>query len=118
VAKRKVTVLVDDIDGSRADGTVVFGIDGAAYEVDLAESNEQILREAIAKFCGAATRVGKWQVVPDRRQAGPARAGRPAGSAERSRAIREWAAEAGIPVSPRGRIGTAVIARYEQAQQA
>jgi hypothetical protein len=28
------TLLVDDIDGSEAEGTVRFGLDGAEYEID------------------------------------------------------------------------------------
>jgi hypothetical protein len=119
VAKRKLTVLVDDIDGSAADGSVIFGIDGAAFEVDLAEVNEKVLRESIAKFCGAATRLGKWQIIPDRRRQAPrpVATGRAVGSAERNRAIRAWAEGEGISVSARGRISASVIARYEKAQQ-
>lgn len=119
VAKRKLTVLVDDIDGSPADGSVIFGIDGAAFEVDLAEPNERVLRESIAKFCGAATPLGRWQVVPDRRMRGRAGAQAMAnGDLERNRAVRAWATQQGIKVSPRGRIAASIVSRYEEAQQA
>jgi hypothetical protein len=29
------TLFIDDIDGSAADGTVRFGLDGTEYEIDL-----------------------------------------------------------------------------------
>jgi hypothetical protein len=34
-AQKIQTLLIDDLDGSEADGTVRFGLDGAEYETDL-----------------------------------------------------------------------------------
>jgi Lsr2 len=35
VAQKVQTLFVDDIDGSDADGTIGFGLDGTDYEIDL-----------------------------------------------------------------------------------
>ena len=39
--QRIITELVDDIDGSKAEETVRFAIDGVEYAVDLSEKNAQ-----------------------------------------------------------------------------
>jgi hypothetical protein len=36
MAQRVQTLLIDDLDGGEAAGTVRFGLDGAEYEIDLA----------------------------------------------------------------------------------
>ena len=38
--------LVDDLNGSKADGTVSFGLDGKSYEIDLSTKNAEKLRGA------------------------------------------------------------------------
>jgi nucleoid-associated protein Lsr2 len=35
VAQKVQTLFIDDIDGSTAEGTVRFGMDGIEYEIDL-----------------------------------------------------------------------------------
>ena len=35
MAQKVQTLYVDDLDGSEADGTIRFGLDGAEYEIDL-----------------------------------------------------------------------------------
>ena len=39
MAKRVQVVLEDDVDGSPADETVSFGLDGVSYEIDLSAAN-------------------------------------------------------------------------------
>ena len=39
MAKTVIVKLVDDIDGSDADETVQFALDGKSYEVDLSTAN-------------------------------------------------------------------------------
>ena len=58
VAQKIQTVFVDDLDGSEAEGTVRFGLDGAEYEIDLNAEHAQALREALAPYVGAARRAG------------------------------------------------------------
>jgi len=38
VAQKIQTVFIDDLDGSEAEATVRFGLDGAEYEIDLTPS--------------------------------------------------------------------------------
>ena len=58
MAQKVQTLFVDDIDGSAADGTVRFGLDGTDYEIDLNAEHAQALRDALARYISAARRVG------------------------------------------------------------
>ena len=51
--------LTDDLDGSNADGTVWFGLDGTEYEIDLNAEYVQALRDALARQMKAARRPGR-----------------------------------------------------------
>ena len=55
MAQKVNIVLVDDIDGSEAEETITFGIDGANYEIDLNAKNAGKLRDALATYIGHAT---------------------------------------------------------------
>src|SRR5688572_3518668 len=59
VASRTITPLQDDIDGSDANQTVRFAIDGTEYEIDLSERNAIRFRESIAEFVGHARKIRK-----------------------------------------------------------
>ncbi|MDR7303044.1 membrane protein involved in colicin uptake [Haloactinomyces albus] len=50
MAERIQVELVDDIDGSRAQQTVTFALDGVAYEIDLSERHAQQLRAVFARY--------------------------------------------------------------------
>ena len=52
------TLFIDDLDGNAAEGTVRFGLDGTEYEIDLNAKHAQELRDALARYVGAARRVG------------------------------------------------------------
>ncbi|MFC6010911.1 histone-like nucleoid-structuring protein Lsr2 [Nocardia lasii] len=114
MARKVVVTLVDDFDGtSAADATVTFGIDGAAYEIDLSDANAAQLREVFEQWVPFARRTG-------RAKAGAARRIGSAPAAESTRRsdlteIRTWAAQNGHTVSSRGRISAEVISAYEQA---
>jgi hypothetical protein len=58
MAQKIQTLLIDDLDGSEAEGTVRFGLDGAEYEIDLNAEHAQALRDALARYVGAARRAG------------------------------------------------------------
>ena len=58
MAQKMQTLFIDDLDGSEAEGTVRFGLDGAEYEIDLNAEHAQELRDALARYVGAARRVG------------------------------------------------------------
>ncbi len=98
MAHKVQTLLIDDLDGSEADGTVRFALDGIAYEIDLNAGHAQQLRDALARYVSAARRVGG----AARR---PARSGRGASaSGVNTTEVREWARAQGIDVKDRDRV--------------
>ena len=117
MAQRVQVILEDDLDGSEADETVVFGLDGAEYEVDLSTANAQGLRDAVAPWVGVARRTGG-----RRKRTQSATAARPVennGSANNGSTntgdIRAWAQENGYEVSSRGRVSAEIRDAYEKA---
>ena len=50
MAQKIQTLFIDDLDGSAAEGTVRFGLDGAEYEIDLNARHAQELRDALARY--------------------------------------------------------------------
>jgi hypothetical protein len=62
VAQKIQTLFIDDLDGSEAEGTVRFGLDGAEYEIDLNAEHARALRDALARYVGAARR--GWRHCP------------------------------------------------------
>ncbi|MFY1632752.1 histone-like nucleoid-structuring protein Lsr2 [Solwaraspora sp. WMMB335] len=111
MAKKVITLLTDDLDGSEADRTVEFSLDGVSYTIDLSEKNAGKLRKALDAYIAAGTRVSRSAATARGRGgfAAPARSDR-----EQNRAIREWAAKNGYTVSERGRIPANVIAAYHK----
>ena len=59
MAKQTVTLLTDDIDGTEADRTVEFGLDGVNYTIDLSDKNAGKLRKALDPYLTAASRIGR-----------------------------------------------------------
>ena len=111
VAQKIQTLFIDDIDGSAAEGTVRFALDGTDYEIDLNKQHAEALRKAMAKYVEAA-----------RRSSSGAAARRPARSGRRSSAsglntteVREWAKAQGIEVKDRGRVPAELVVRFRAA---
>jgi len=109
VAQKIQTLFIDDLDGSEADGTIRFGLDGTEYEIDLNAGHAQALRDALARYVRAARRAG-----------GGAR--RPAGGGRRASAdghdstkVREWAKAQGIEVKDRGRVPAELVVKFKAA---
>ena len=69
VARQVHVKLVDDLDGSQASETVVFGLDGRHYEVDLSEENAARLRDGLSRFVQAARRQRHQRDLVERRTA-------------------------------------------------
>ncbi len=113
MARTTIVQLTDDIDGSEAVETVRFAVDGRTYEIDLSTEHAESLRHSLAQFVAAARRAGRIDASTGR---GQGRHGRPQGAD--SSAVRAWASENGVPVSPRGRVAQAVVDQYNIAQQA
>jgi len=109
VAQKIQTLFIDDIDGSEAEGTVRFALDGTDYEIDLNTKHADALRKALARYVDAA-----------RRGSGAAR--RPVRSGRRSAAsglntteVREWAKAQGIEVKDRGRVPAELVVKFRAA---
>jgi Lsr2 len=115
MAKKVVTLLTDDLDGTEADRTVEFGLDGVMYSIDLSDKNAGKLRKALQAYITAGHRLGRGPV------AGPGtprtRTGAAAhqSSRDQNQAVRAWAAKNGYQVSERGRIPVSVVEAFNQA---
>jgi len=110
VAKQIIHKLVDDLDGGDADETVKFALDGIQYEIDLSKKNAAKLRDVIAPFVAAGSKVGRGGVVVG----GRAARGRGGAAADReqNKAIRSWAKREGKEISDRGRIPQEIVDEY------
>jgi hypothetical protein len=107
MAIKTVVEVIDDLDGSKAEETVRFGLDGTEYEIDLSSAHSKKLRDALQPFVQAGRRVGG------------KRSGRRSGAAgtdgKQSKAIRDWAKQHGMQVSDRGRVSAEVQKAYNEA---
>jgi hypothetical protein len=108
---RKVQVrLLDDLDGTTAEETLKFGLDGINYEIDLNAQHADELRAGLARYVLKARRLGRERVAVS----SPTRAvTSTAASRDQNRAIREWARTKGIELSERGRIPAHVVQQFE-----
>jgi hypothetical protein len=108
MAQKIQTLLIDDVDGSPAEGTVRFGLDGIDYEIDLNAGHAQALRGALARYTGVARRGSG-----TRR---PAQRGRKAGTESVNNSeVRDWARRQGIDVKDRGRIPAELVVKFRAA---
>src|SRR6201982_4246771 len=73
MAQKVQVLLVDDIDGSEATETVSFGLDGAAYEIDLSSGNAGKLRTELAQYVEHARKSGGAQLRRRRQRNGAGR---------------------------------------------
>ncbi len=109
MAQKVQTLFIDDLDGSEAEGTVRFALDGVEYEIDLNVDHAQELREALAPYVSAARRAGGGA----RR---PAKTGRKApASGLNTTEVREWAKAQGIEVKDRGRVPAELVVKFKAA---
>ena len=110
MAQKIQTLFIDDIDGSEAEGTVRFALDGAEDEIDLNAKHAEALRKSLARYVDAARRSSG---AAARR---PARSGRKAAaSGLNTTEVREWAKAQGIEVKDRGRVPAELVVRFRAA---
>lgn len=107
MAKKIITSITDDLDGSDGAETVTFSYKGTNYEIDLSNKNAQKLESALEPYVNAGRKVG-------RASSGSSSGGSRSNAAELQK-IREWAASQGIEVSARGRIAQSVVDQYNAA---
>ncbi|CAQ03258.1 histone-like nucleoid-structuring protein Lsr2 [Clavibacter sepedonicus] len=111
MARKVVTTLVDDIDGTEiVDGTgetVPFALDGVNYEIDLSDDNADTLRTVLKDYIDKGRRVGRATTgKPGTRRSSSSG---PKGDLS---AAREWLREHGHKVSERGRISADLLEEY------
>jgi Lsr2 len=109
VAQKIQTLFIDDLDGSAAEGTVRFGLDGTEYEIDLNAQHSNELRDVLARYVAAARRASGTARPPAR---GSRRA--PAGGPNTTK-VREWARTQGIEVKDRGRVPADLMVKFKSA---
>lgn len=111
MAQEVIVKLVDDLDGSEATETVVFGLDGDSFEIDLSAKNAAALRKALDRYRNAA-RQGAAATASS--SAGRRGRAKPRGRGDVDpKAVRAWAAENGIEISSRGRIPSGVLEQFK-----
>jgi hypothetical protein len=109
VAQKIQTLFIDDLDGSPAEGTVRFALDGTEYAIDLNEKHASELRDALARYVDAARRANG----AARRSA---RTGRRApANGLNTTEVREWAKAQGIEVKDRGRVPADLVVKFKAA---
>ena len=111
MAQKIQTLFIDDLDGSSAEGTVRFGLDGTDYEIDLNAEHANELRDALARYVGAARRANG----AARRPVAARGSRRGSASGVNSTEVREWAKEQGIEVKDRGRIPAELVVKFKAA---
>lgn len=121
MAKRETVVYSCDLhEGDMTDGvgTVSFGLDGQAYELDACEEHREQLQDAFAPYVGAARKAGGstgGSRRPSRSSSRAAGSGGGGADREEVQRIREWARENGHQVSERGRLSSSVLEAYRAA---
>ncbi len=109
MAQKIQTLFIDDLDGSTAEGTVRFGVDGTEYEIDLNAGHAKELRDVLARYVDAARRVGGSARKPARgSRRGP-------GGGLNTTEVREWARAQGIEVKDRGRVPVGLMVKFKSA---
>jgi hypothetical protein len=113
-------ILVDDIDGTEGGvDSVDFSYQGTNYRIDLSETNQKKLADALAIYIAHAQRVGSRGQLSTRTQVpalpiGPGSTGSGL-NRDQLQAIRQWAQSEGIDVAPKGRIKADVIEAFDRA---
>jgi hypothetical protein len=119
MAQKVQVLLVCDLHEDEVEGveTIAFGLDGSFYELDACEQHAAEMRDAFARYVGAARRAGRPAAGSGARRSsrGTSRPAASGGDRERVQAIREWARSNGHSVSERGRLSSAVIEAYDAA---
>jgi hypothetical protein len=119
MAKKVSIEILDDTDGSRAEQSVPFGLDGVSYEIDLSTTNAKALREALAPYVLAARRTGgrRIKVAVGQSTDSTKQQSEPSTSYTATHDIRTWARENGYEVADQGRISKTVVEAFHSSRQ-
>ncbi|MFF5304887.1 Lsr2 family protein [Streptomyces sp. NPDC013161] len=108
MAQKTVVLLTDDISGGDADQTLIFGLDGKSFEIDLNDRNAEKLRKALRPYIEAGRKTGG-------RNSTRGRGAGATSSGEDTAAIRSWAKENGHEINDRGRVPANIREAYAKA---
>ncbi|MSS44966.1 Lsr2 family protein [Cutibacterium sp. WCA-380-WT-3A] len=103
MAQRVRVDLVDDVDGSPAEESVNFALDGVNYVIDLSAENASKLRDDLSAWVDHARRTGGRRTRGRRPTGGPT-----------ANEVRKWAKSQGYKVSERGRVSNEIREAYER----
>jgi hypothetical protein len=109
MAQKIQTLFIDDLDGGKAEGTVRFGLDSVAYEIDLSAVHAKALRKAVEKYARAGRK------VTAARRPGRGNSRRATNGAPNPTDVREWAKSQGIAVKDRGRVSSDLVVKFQAA---
>jgi len=112
MAQRHIVQLIDDIDSSEAAETIVFGIDGVTYEIDLNAEHAAALRDALALYVAHARR----SASRSGERSASRRGASPRVDREQIAAIREWARANGHTIGSKGRIPSHIVEAYNSSR--
>lgn len=124
MATKTTTTITDDLDGSEAEVTLSYTWQGQAYEIDLNHANAQMFVDALAPYLAVSRKAGRkpGRTSGRRTTTGPL-PGVTTGAAAVAgvgdfdpKAVRAWAKDNGIELSPRGRLSHAILEQYRAAQ--
>ena len=113
MAQKVETVFIDDIDGSSADTTMRFGLDGTEYEIDLTATHADQLRKATKRYIQAGRKVSS-----ARRSSRNTARRTSTSSGPSSSEVRDWAKSQGLEVKERGRIPAELVVKFQAATDA
>ena len=103
MAQRVRVDLVDDVDGSPAEESVNFALDGVNYVIDLSAENASKLRDALSLWVDHARRTGGRRTRGRRPTGGPT-----------ANEVRQWGKSQGYEVSERGRVSNEIREAYQR----
>jgi hypothetical protein len=86
------TLMIDDLDGSEDAQPIRLALADQTWEIDLSDANAERLARALEPFVRVARPVGRKSTDNGE-----------------SALIREWAAQNGIELSPKGRIPSDIV---------
>lgn len=105
----QITKLVDDLDGTDAEMTLEFGLDGTEYAIDLNDPHYEEYRKVLELLASKGRVVTREPVKVKRTLS----TGKKTSVVGKTQEMREWLRANGHNVSDRGRVPTHLVDLYE-----
>ncbi len=111
MGRKKAVRDVDDLDGTTADETIEFGIDGQRYAIEMSSANAEVLRHTVKEWADRARRVS----VPRQRHVARVDPWRKHVSGEERLEIRAWCQDNGYRFGRRGPLPFGAVDAFRTA---